>query len=200
MDARPAALAPASNAADAAATEPGLLALIREDWIAHGRDWTRPGFRAVAVHRFGNWRLKVRPKLLRAPLSLLYRMMFRRVRNVYGIELPYEVKLGRRVVFEHQGAVVIHGNSVIGDDCVIRQGVTLGNKSQASHDQAPRLGAGVSVGAGAKILGPVHVGAGALIGANAVVIRDVPAGATAVGIPARIVDRTPPGVSGSVYE
>src|SRR2546421_7888029 len=91
----------------------GLWAQIREDWIAHGRDWTRPGFRAVAVHRFGNWRMKVHPKLLRAPLSLLYRRFFRKVRNHYGIELPYSVKLGRRVVFEHQGAVVIHGDSVI---------------------------------------------------------------------------------------
>src|SRR3954463_1803919 len=85
----------------------GLLAQIREDWIAHGRDWTKPGFRAVAAHRFGNWRMRIRSKVLRAPFSLVYRMMYRRVRNVYGIELPYTAKVGRRVVFEHQGAVVI---------------------------------------------------------------------------------------------
>src|SRR5947207_8760398 len=98
----------------------GLVAQIREDWIAHGRDWTRPGFRAVAVHRFGNWRMRIRSKFLRAPFSVIYRMMFRRVRNVYGIELPYTVKLGRRVIFEHQSGIVIHGNSVIGDGCIIR--------------------------------------------------------------------------------
>jgi serine O-acetyltransferase len=168
----------------------GLLSQLREDWIAHQRDWTRPGFRAVAVHRFGNWRMGVRPKLLRAPFSILYRAMFRHVRNHYGIELSYEVKLGRRVVFEHQGAVVIHGNSVIGDDCIIRQGVTLGNRTRMQHDQAPTLGRGVSVGAGAKILGAVHIGDEAEIGSNAVVLCDVPAGCAAVGIPARIIQRT----------
>src|SRR5205814_9538726 len=94
----------------------GLFAQIREDWIAHGRDWTKPGFRAVATHRFGNWRMNIRLKLLRFPLSLLYRRMYRRCRNVYGIELDYASHLGRRVIFEHQGAVVIHGNSWIGDE------------------------------------------------------------------------------------
>src|SRR5207248_3062801 len=71
----------------------GLFAQLREDWIAHGRDWTRPGFRAVAVHRFGNWRMRIGNKMLRAPFSVIYRMMFRYVRNHYGIELPYSVVL-----------------------------------------------------------------------------------------------------------
>jgi len=165
----------------------GLWAQIKEDYVTHKRDWTLPGFRAVAVHRFGNWRMGVRPKILRAPFSILYRMMFRHVRNHYSIELPYEVKLGRRVKFEHQGAVVIHGNSVIGDDCIIRQGVTLGARREEEHDKAPTLGRGVSVGAGAKILGPITLGDGALVGANAVVLKDVPAGCTVVGIPAKII-------------
>jgi len=172
--------------------QPGLLALLREDWIAHKRDWTRPGFRAVAVHRFGNWRMRIRPKLLRAPFSMIYRALYRHVRNHYGIELSYEVKLGRRVVFEHQGAVVIHGNSRIGDDCIIRHGVTLGNRYLKEHWEAPILGRGVSVGAGAKILGALNIGDGAAIGANAVVLCDVPPGRTAVGIPARILGEAEP--------
>ncbi len=167
--------------------QPGLLALIREDYAAHRRDWTRPGFRAVAVHRFGVWRMTVRPKALRAPLSLLYRMMHRRVRNHYGIELPYSATVGRRVVFEHQSGVVIHGNAVIGDGCVIRQGVTLGIRREDRPTEAPVLGRGVSVGAGAVVLGAVHLGDGCSIGANAVVLKDVPAGATAVGIPAKVL-------------
>lgn len=160
---------------------------IHEDWIAHGRDWTKPGFRAVAVHRFGVWRMGVQPKLLRAPFSILYRMLFRKVRNTYGIELPYSVKLGRRVIIEHQGAIVIHGNCEIGDDSIIRQGVTLGNRYLEHPFDAPKLGRNVNVGAGAKIFGNVTIGDGANIGANAVVLSDVPKTATAVGIPAKII-------------
>lgn len=80
------------------ATDLSLWEQLKEDWIAHGRDWTKPGFRVVAVHRFGVWQMKIEPKLLRSPFSILYKMMFRKVRNNYGIEIPYTVQLGRRVV------------------------------------------------------------------------------------------------------
>ncbi len=170
----------------------GLLAQIVEDWEVHGRDWTRPGFQALAVHRFGNWRLGVEPRALRAPLSMLYRTLFRGVRNLYGIELPYSARVGRRVVIEHQGAIVIHGDASIGDESVIRQGVTVGNRRIERPHEAPRIGARVNVGAGAKILGAVSIGDDAQIGANAVVVSDVPAGAVAVGIPARIVRTSEP--------
>jgi serine acetyltransferase len=172
-----------------------LLSQINEDWQANGRDWTRPGFQALAVHRFGNWRMEIGPKLLRAPFSVVYRALFRGVRNFYGIELPYTARVGRRVVIEHQSGIVIHGATVIGDECIIRQNVTLGNRSLDRPDDAPRLGARVNVGAGAKILGAVSIGDEAQIGANAVVRIDVPAGAIAAGIPARVVaagGRKPP--------
>lgn len=165
----------------------GLWQQIKEDWISHGRDWTKPGFRAVAVQRFGVWRMKLEPKLLRAPFSILYRALYRKIRNNYGIELPYTVELGRRVIIEHQGAIVIHGNSTIGDDSIIRQGVTLGNRYLDRPFEAPRLGARVNVGAGAKIFGNVSIGDDANIGANAVVLCNIPAGVTAVGIPAQIL-------------
>jgi serine O-acetyltransferase len=174
---------------DSARPVPGLWAQIREDWVAHGRDWTKPGFRAVAVHRFGNWRMTVTPKVVRAPFSTLYRMLYRRVRNVYGIELPYTVRLGRRVIFEHQGGVVIHGHCEIGDDSIVRQCVTMGIRTLDCLTDAPRLGRGVSVGAGAVLLGAITVHDGASIGANSVVLIDVPAGATAVGVPARIIPK-----------
>jgi serine acetyltransferase len=160
---------------------------IKEDWDCHGRDWTKPGFRAVAVQRFGVWRMTVRSKLLRAPLTLLYQSLYRKVRNGYGIELPYTVELGRRVVVEHQGGIVIHGYSRIGDDSIIRQGVTLGLRHLDRLYDAPKLGQRVSVGAGAVILGNVTIGDGVNIGANAVVISDIPAGCTAVGIPAKVL-------------
>jgi len=167
--------------------ELSLWQLLQEDWRSHGRDWTLPGFRAVAVHRFGWWRMGIRSKLLRAPCSWLYRRLYRKVRNGYGIELPYTVRLGRRVVVEHQGGIVIHGYSAIGDDCIIRQGVTLGLRRLEQPYDAPELGEAVSVGAGAKLFGQITVGDGAQIGANAVVLQDVPLGAKAVGIPARII-------------
>lgn len=160
---------------------------IKEDWVAHGRDWTKPGFQAVAVQRFGVWRMTIQPKILRAPLSILYRALFRRMRNTYGIELPYTVKLGRRVIIEHQHGIVIHGNASIGDDCVIRQGVTIGNRYLDRPFEAPTLGRRVNVGAGAKILGNVTLGNEVNVGANSVVLSDIAARQTAVGIPARIL-------------
>jgi len=165
----------------------GLWEQIKEDWIAHERDWTRPGFRAVVIQRFGRWRMTVKPLIFRAPLSILYRALYRKVRNTYGIELSYTVELGRRVIFEHQHGIVIHGNSVIGDDCIIRQGVTLGNRYLDKPFDAPKLGKRVNIGAGAKILGNLTIGDDVWIGANAVVLSDVPSGQTVVGIPAKII-------------
>ncbi len=160
---------------------------IKEDWISHGCDWTKPGFRAVAIHRFGVWRMTIQFKLLRIPFSLFYKSLYRKIRNTYGIEIPYTVTLGRRVIIEHQGAIIIHGYAVIGDDSIIRQGVTLGNRYLEHPLDAPVLGKQVNVGAGAKIFGKIFIGDKASIGANAVVLQDVPSAATAVGIPAKIL-------------
>lgn len=170
---------------------PGLLAQVVEDWEAHGRDWTRPGFQAVAVHRFGTWRMGIQARALRVPFSVVYRACYRAVRNFYGIELPYTAQIGRRVVIEHQSDIVIHGHATIGDDCILRQGVTIGNRNVREPLAAPQLGARVSVGAGAKILGAVVVGSDAQIGANAVVLSDVPEGGLAVGVPARVTPGRP---------
>jgi serine O-acetyltransferase len=159
--------------------------LLLEDLAAHRGDWTSPGFHALTIHRFGVWRAGIRCKLLRAPLTAIYRTLFVLARNLYGIELPWTAKIGRRVVFEHQHGIVIHGNAIIGDDCVIRQGVTLGIRRTDRPMEAPTLGRGVDVGAGAKILGAVRIGDHARIGANAVVLSDVPPHVTMVGIPAK---------------
>ena len=162
-----------------------LWALIKEDWHCHKRDWTLPGFRAVAVCRFGQWRMSIRNPLIRKPLSIFYRMLYRRVRNVYGIELPYTVELGRRVLIEHQGGIVVHGYVSIGDDCILRQGITLGNRYLEKPRDCPQLANKVNVGAGAQLLGNIHVGEGVSIGANSVVIHDVMPHSTVVGIPAK---------------
>lgn len=162
-----------------------LWGQIAADWRAHGRDWTKPGFRAVAVHRFGVWRMMIRPKPLRAPFSLLYGMLYRHCRNRYGIELPYTVRLGRGVIIEHQGAIVVHGACEIGDGCIIRQGCTLGLRRLDDLTAAPILEDDVQLGAGAVVLGRIRLERGARVGANAVVLHDVPAGTTVWGIPAK---------------
>ena len=143
--------------------------------------------RAVAIHAFGQWRMSIRTPWIRRPLSLLYKILFRRCCAIYGIELPYTVVLGEGVIFEHQQGIVIHGNSVIGDECIIRHGVTLGNRYLSAPHDAPVLGKRVNVGAGAVLLGAITVGDEAQVGANAVVLEDVPAGATVIGPKARIV-------------
>ena len=164
-----------------------LFALIREDYAVHGREWQRPGFRAMAVYRFGVWCWRIRSRPLRGVMRFFYRRLFVRIRNRYGIEIPAAAQLGRRIVIEHQHGIVVHGHCVIGNDCRIRQGVTLGNKlgGDRRHD-APILGERVDVGAGAKVLGKITIGDDARIGANAVVLLNVPAGATAVGVPATV--------------
>jgi serine O-acetyltransferase len=168
-------------------SSPGLWALIREDLKSHSGDTSRPGFRALAVYRFGVWRMSIKPAALRMPMSFLHHRLFRFVRNRYGIELPHTATIGRRLTIEHQHGIVVHGSVVIGDDCTIRQGVTLGNKTKERPYDAPKLGHRVNVGAGAVVLGAVTIGDDAQIGANAVVVKDVPAGATAVGVPARVI-------------
>jgi serine O-acetyltransferase len=167
----------------------GFIRLVREDLAAHDGDWSRPGFQALLVYRFGVWRMSIRSRLWRAPFSLSSRALFAAVRNLYGIEIPFSASIGRRVVFEHQHGIVVHGNTVIGDDCIIRQGVTLGIRRLDRLTEAPVLGRGVNVGAGAKILGRVIVGDYAEIGANAVVLEDVPPYTLAVGVPAHNVTR-----------
>src|SRR5690349_301140 len=121
-------------------TEAGLWQIVVEDFVAHGRRATDPGFHALAIHRFGVARMAIKPRLLRAPLSIAYRVLARAAASVYGIEIPYSARVGRRVVLEHQHGIVIHGASVIGDDCIIRHGVTLGMRDLASPEEAPVLG------------------------------------------------------------
>lgn len=162
----------------------------REDWITHERDPWRQGVWVLAVYRFGRWRYGVRPALLRRPLSLLYKFAKVAVQIMTGIDLPCEASVGRRLKIEHFSGIIVSGDAVIGDDVVIRNGVTIGLR-RTGEPGAPVIGNGVDIGAGAKLLGAITIGDGAVIGANAVVLGDVPPGALAVGIPARVKLRAP---------
>lgn len=164
-----------------------LAQQICEDWRIY-KDWTLPGFRAVAVYRFGNW-ANGKPKgILRSILCSVHLMMYRYVRNHYGIELPATTRVGRRLILGHQSGIVIHPHAEIGDDCMIRQNVTIGSATpDRVFQEAPKLGNRVQVGAGAVIVGKVTIGDGARIGPTAVVLTNVPAGASVFVVPPRII-------------
>lgn len=165
-----------------------LIAQIREDWHANGRELTRPGLHALVVNRLATHaRSRIRSKVVRLPFAVVYRSLYLVCRAVYGIEFAPEAAVGRRLSIHHHQAVAIHPESVIGDDCIIRQGVTLGVRDRLDNKAAPTLGDRVEVGAYAQILGRITIGDDAVIGAGAVIARDVPPGWLAVGNPARIV-------------
>ncbi|WP_165223215.1 serine O-acetyltransferase [Aquisphaera insulae] len=170
----------------------GLMALLREDLRTYEGHFMDPGFWAVAVHRFGNWRMGFRSRLVRAPLTLCFRLLAYLAELVGGIHLPYTVRLGRRVRIWHHGGIVLHARS-IGDDVQIRHCTTFGVATTDRLRAIPTIEDRVDIGCGACVLGNVRVGHDSRIGANAVVLADVPPHATAVGIPARIIARTSPG-------
>lgn len=162
----------------------GFWALVAEDWRAHDRRWLEPGLLAVAVHRFGNARMGVRSRLLRAPLTVLYRVLYVLVAWAWGIDIDYTVRLGRRVRIWHHGGMVL-GARAIGDDVHIRHNTTFGVLNRRELEGKPIIGDRVDVGVGACVLGAVTVGDDAVIGPNSVVLRDVPPGAVFMGVPAR---------------
>ena len=150
------------------------------------------GFWTLQVYRLGHLRNRFKSPLVRYPLEAVHLVLSELAEIICGVTIGVSAKIGKRLVLEHSGAIVVHGNAVIGDDCIIRQGVTIGNKRMNRPLEAPHLGNRVNVGAGAKILGVVRIGDDADIGANAVVLIDVPAGALVVGVPARITLREKP--------
>ncbi len=141
---------------------------------------TYPGLHAILWHRFSHG-------LWNQGFKWLARLSSTLARWVTGIEIHPGARIGRRVFIDHGMGVVIGETAEVGDDCTLYHGVTLGGTSWRKGKRHPSLEAGVIVGAGAKVLGPINLGPGAKVGSNAVVVKDVPAGATAVGIPARIL-------------
>ena len=167
----------------------GLLQLIREDLVTHEGHWSSQGFLALAVHRFGQWRMGLRWKVLRAPCTLLYRILYRGVECYAGISLPQTTQIGRRVHLWHHGGMILMPIS-IGDDVHLRQNTTLGvaHRNDARWLK-PVLEDRVDVGAGAVIVGNICIGHDSVVGANAVVLKSVPPWSLAVGVPAIIKPR-----------
>jgi len=156
-----------------------------EDLKAQREGLLALGFWALLVYRFGHARFVIKNKIIRAPWTILYVILHKLTEIFCGISIGSTAKIGRRLTIEHHGCIVIHGDSVIGDDCLIRHGVTLGNTGFKDLYGAPTLGNRIQIGAGAKLLGRITIGDDAIVGANAVVTRDVPEHAVVGGIPAR---------------
>lgn len=161
---------------------------IRQDLKSYGGRWGAQGFWVMVVYRFGRWRYTVRPALLRKMVSLVYRILYKLVQILTGIELPCEVPVGRNFVIDHFGGIIISGYARFGDDCRIRNGVVVGLR-RVEEICAPHIGNNVDIGAGAKVLGPIRIGDNVVIGANAVVLCDVPDNSVAVGVPAVVKPR-----------
>ena len=143
-----------------------------------------PGFQAIMMHRWAHWCWSKQLRWLGRFISTLARFFT-------GIEIHPGAMIGRRVFIDHGFGVVIGETAVVGDDCTIYQGVTLGGTSlSAGTKRHPTLERGVIIGAGAKVLGAFTVGEYAKVGSNAVLVKPVPAGATAVGNPAHIVEKS----------
>lgn len=138
-------------------------------------------YNAIPVYRLGFWlKTKKVPVLPRIIEGLIY--------ILFNCTIPLSAKIGKGTYCSHRGmAVVIHKNSIIGDNCIIGTSVVLGGRHE-KNPGGPILGNNVYIGTGAKIIGPVKIGNNCKIGANAVVMIDMPDNSTAVGIPAKIVN------------
>jgi serine O-acetyltransferase len=163
----------------------GLFGLLAEDFRTHGSDPLAAGFWALAVHRLGNWRMGFRTRTLRAPLSILYKVARQAVIATWGMDLPYNSRIGRRVRFNHHGCVFV-GAWNIGDDVHFHHSVTIGLVRRGSK-KAPIIGNRVEIGPGACIVGEIEVGDDCYIGPNTVLAQSIPAGTTVLGVPARTV-------------
>lgn len=163
---------------------------IKQDLKSYQGDFGAQGFWVMLVYRFGRWRYGVRPAILRKILSIIYKILYKFIQIITGIELPCEAEVGKNFIIDHFGGIVVSGYAKLGDNCRIRNGVVIGLKN-VEDPGAPTIGNNVDIGAGAKVLGKIKIGNNVMIGANAVVLCDVPDNAIAVGVPAKIKLRNP---------
>ncbi len=143
---------------------------------------TYSGLHAVRSYRVAHWFYKKK-------LFTIARIISQTSRFFTGIEIHPGATIGKGLFIDHGMGVVIGETAEIGDNCLIYQGVTLGGTGKDKGKRHPTLGNNVMVGAGAKVLGPFKVGDNVKIAANAVVLEEVPPNCTAVGVPARIIQR-----------
>ncbi|QJD92086.1 serine acetyltransferase [Duganella dendranthematis] len=163
-----------------------------EDWAADLRRYAmrRPFLKEQSIwpiwlYRRGRRIDGMAPGLGRRLATALYWSLYRVIETASGITLPKSARVGPGLRIWHFGNVIIHSDAVIGANCTLRHGVTIGTREE--NGPVPVIGDDADIGAYAQILGGVRVGNGCRIGAMSVVLCDVPDGATAVGAPARII-------------
>ncbi|MEB3105630.1 MAG: serine O-acetyltransferase [Cyanobacteriota bacterium] len=163
------------------------LAMIRERDPAARSTWEillcYPGFHALVMHRLSH-------RLWRSRLRLLARAISQISRLFTGVEIHPGARIGQGVFIDHGMGVVIGETAVVGHNCLLYQGVTLGGTGKQHGKRHPTLEENVVVGAGAKVLGAITVGTNTRIGAGSVVLRDVEANSTVVGIPGRVIHQS----------
>ena len=140
------------------------------------------GFHALLAYRVAN-------KLYRMKIPFLPRLISQLARFFTGIEIHPGATIGERFFIDHGMGVVIGETTIIGDDVLVYQGVTLGGTGKDTGKRHPTIENGVTIGAGAKVLGNIIIGEGSNVGAGSVVVEDVPAHSTVVGIPGRVVQQ-----------
>jgi serine O-acetyltransferase len=142
---------------------------------------TYPGVHALILHRLAHFLWSIKLKLIARIFSHLARIFT-------GIEIHPGAQIGRRFFIDHGMGIVIGETAIIGDDCTLYHGVTLGGTTWKKGKRHPTLKDNVVIGAGAKVLGPITLGNNSKVGSNAVVVSDIPNDSTAVGIPAKIIE------------
>jgi len=142
-----------------------------------------PGLQALVLHRFSHW-------LYNLGLPVIPRLISHLGRFFTGIEIYPGATIGKSVFIDHGMGVVIGETAIIGDYCLIYQGVTLGGTGKHGGKRHPTVGENVVIGGGAKVLGNILIGSNVRIGAGSVVLKDVPSDSTVVGIPGRVVYRS----------
>lgn len=171
----------------------GFFRSVREDIAAvferdpAAKSWLEvvtcyPGLHALWFHRINHWLWQSGP---RTPARFLSQV----ARWLTGIEIHPAALIGRRFFIDHGSGVIIGETSIVGDDCTIYQGVTLGGTGKEQGKRHPTLRNGVFIGAGAKILGNITVGENCRVGAGSVVLHNVPDNSTIVGVPGHVVLR-----------
>lgn len=146
--------------------------------------WSEPSMWVIVWYRFGRWGMRLNTSVLRKLIRIIHLPVFAILTLLIGVHLPRGAKIGPGFRIYHFGGIILNPSVVIGRNCTLRHGVTIGNRKN-DHD-VPVIGDNVDIGAGAKVLGAIQIGNNVSIGANAVVLCNVPDDHIAIGVPAKI--------------